>query len=155
MRRARKWLVFLGALLVATATFAADRTYVNPRFGTTITFNDAIFTVMDPAPDNGDGARWRAPDGGELAVWGQNNVLDFTPETLADFVSEGIAEVTFRKVGARWMVVSGFAGDRIIYHRAEFGSRGVIHSMELRYPASLRKHYDLLAGRIAESLIGP
>ena len=47
------------------------------------------------------------------------------------------------------------AGGKIVYHRAEFGSRGVIHSMEMRYPADLRRHYDLMASRIADSLIGP
>ena len=145
----------VAALFVTTLAIAADRTYSNPRFGTTVTYNAAIFTTMDAPSENGDGARWRASDGAELAVWGQNNVLDFTPESLADFIANDIAEVTYRKVGARWMVVSGLVGNQIIYHRAEFGSRGVIHTMEMRYPSDLRKHYDLLAGRIADSLIGP
>ena len=155
MRRLQLLLWIIAALVFTPQVLAADRTYVNPRFGTTITFNAAVFTTMDLPSENGDGARWRAPDGAELAVWGQNNVLDFTPSSLADFVAKDLAEVTYRKVGARWMVVSGCADGKIIYHRAEFGSQSVIHSMELRYPSDLRKHYDLLAGRIAESLIGP
>jgi hypothetical protein len=146
--------VFVLSGLVAGA-HAGERTYVNPRFGTTITFPDAVFTNQDPAPENGDGARWRAADGAELAVWGQNNVFNSTPESLADEVAAAIGKVTYRKIGARWMVVSGYDGDIVVYHRAEIGSDDVIHSMELRYPANLSKHYDVLAGKIADSLIGP
>jgi hypothetical protein len=153
---ARRTLCILVWLIAAAnASQAADRTYVNPRFGTTITYPDAIFTSQDPEPENGDGARWRAADGAELAVWGQNNVLDSTPASLADEIAGTIEMVTYRKVGARWMVVSGFDGDIVVYHRAEIGSDDVIHSFEMRYPASLSKHYDALAGKIADSLIGP
>jgi hypothetical protein len=148
-------LALLTGLSAVSGAAASDYTYANPRFGTTITFPDSIFTKIDPEPENGDGARWRAEDGGELAVWGGYNTLDFTPETLADFIAKDIENVTYRKVGARWMVVSGLDGGTIVYHRAEFGSGGVIHSMELRYPAALAKHYDALAGKIADSLIGP
>ena len=148
-------LTLLASLTSGSSALASDYTYSNPRFGTTITFPDSIFTKADPAPENGDGARWRAEDGGELAVWGGYNTLDFTPTTLADFIAKDIEMVTYRKVGARWMVVSGYDGENIVYHRAEFGSQGVIHSMELRYPSSLAEHYNRLAGRIADSLIGP
>ncbi len=148
-------LVFLTVLTSGWSASASDYTYSNPRFGTTITFPDSIFTGSDPEPENGDGKRWRAADGGELAVWGEYNALDFTPTSLADFIAKDIDTVTYRKVGARWMVVSGFDGDVIVYRRAEFGSQGVIHSMELRYPSALSTHYDRLAGKIADSLIGP
>jgi hypothetical protein len=141
--------------LTATTAFAANRTYVNPRFGTTITYPDAIFTKTDPDPENGDGRKWSAPDGATLTVRGQNNTLDFNPSSIADFIAKDIDEVTYRKVGSRWMVVSGFDNGAIVYHRAEFGSGGVVHSMELRYPVSVRKHYDRLSGIIAEGLIGP
>ena len=147
--------VFALAIAAAIPVTAAERTYVNPRFGTTITFNDSVFTTMQPEPDNGDGASWLAPDGGRLLVWGQNNVLDFTPTTLADDVAGGLDQETYRKVGSRWMVVSGYDEGEIVYHRAEFGDRDVIHSMEMRYPADLAKHYDRLASRMADSLIGP
>ncbi len=155
MRTLAILLMSLVCLFGTTAAYASDKTYMNPRFGTTITFPDAIFTSQYPEPENGDGARWRAADGAELAVWGQNNVLDSTPDSLADDVAATLDKVTYRKVGARWMVVSGYEGNIIVYHRSEIGSGDVIHAMELRYPASLSKHYDVLAGKIADSLIGP
>lgn len=146
---------FLAFIFTATAGFAADKTYVNPRFGTTITFPAEIFSKAEPKPENGDGQRWSAPDGATLAVWGQYNALDDTPDTLADSVSQSIPKVTYRKVGSNWMVVSGFDGEVIVYHRSEFSRSATIHAMELRYPVALAKHYDRLAGRIADSLIGP
>ena len=142
-------------LTLAAPAFAADRTYVNPRFGTTVTFPGEVFPKSEPAPENGDGQRWSSPDGASLAVWGQYNVLDETPDTLADSVGQTIAKVTYRKVGSNWMVVSGFDAEMIVYHRGEISRSGTIHSMELRYPAALAKHYDRLASRIADSLIGP
>jgi hypothetical protein len=149
--------LFILVLLIAaaTASLAADKTYVNPRFGTTITYPDAIFTKVEPDSVNGSGRKWSAPDDASLAIWGQNNTLDFTPESIADFIAKEIDEVTYRKVGSRWMVVSGFDNGAVVYHRAEFGSGGVIHSMELRYATDLRQRYDRLAGIIADSLIGP
>jgi hypothetical protein len=147
-------IAMIFTLGVPSAT-AADKTYVNPRFGTTITFPDTIFTQSEPDAANGDGRKWTTPDGATLSVWGQNNVVDFTPMSIADFVAKDIDEVTYRKVGSRWMVISGIDNGLIVYHRAEFGSRGVFHSMELRYTAETRQHYDRLAGTIADSLIGP
>jgi hypothetical protein len=154
----KHFILGLIAVFVALSmpiAWAANRTYVNPRFGTTLTYPDAIFTQIAPDAISGDGRTWTAVDGATLTVWGQNNVLDFTPTSIADFIAQDIDEVTYRKVGSKWMVVSGFDNGAIVYHRAEFGSAGVIHSMELRYAANLRQHYDRLAGIIAESLIGP
>jgi hypothetical protein len=155
MKRIFLSLMILFLALGMSIAWAGNRTYVNPRFGTTITYPDAIFTQPLPDPANGDGRTWTSSDSASLSVWGQNNVLDFTPTSIADFIAKDIDEVTYRKVGSKWMVVSGFDDGAIVYHRAEFGSAGVIHSMELRYPASLRQHYDHLAGIIADSLIGP
>ena len=142
-------------VMLATHAFAAEKTYVNSRFGTTITFPSEIFPTTEPASENGDGQKWTSPDGATLSVWGQYNVLDDTPDTLADTVSQSIPKVTYRKVGSRWMVVSGFDENMIVYHRGEISRSGTIHSMELRYPAILATHYDRLASRIADSLIGP
>jgi hypothetical protein len=151
------WHIAISFLLIfgSQSAFASDKTYVNERFGTTITFPIEVFATQDAPPENGDGARFMAADGALLAIWGQNNALDYSPTELADLIAADIDEVTYRSVGARWLVVSGFDDKAIVYHRAEFGANGVIHTMELHYPIALRKQYDRLAGKIADSLIGP
>ena len=62
---------FLAVLLVVLGTAAAQAdslTYVNDRFGTTLTFPVDIFDRIDPPPANGDGRRFRSEDGAELAA---------------------------------------------------------------------------------------
>ena len=147
--------VFFATISGFTPANAENKTYVNPRFGTTVSYPDDVFTKAEPAPENGDGITLLSKDGASLRIWGQNNAQDYTPNSLADLVSEDLKKVTYRKVGAKWMVISGVEGTDIIYHRAEFGSQGTIHSFELRYPSALSKHYNRLAEAIADSLIGP
>lgn len=155
MRYLTVFIVFIAITVGFSPAVAGNKTYVNPRFGTTATYPDDVFTKAELAPENGDGITLLSEDGASLRIWGQNNALDFTAGSLADFVSEGLKEVTYRKVGAKWMVISGFEGTDIVYHRAEFGNQGTIHSFELRYPSSLSKHYNRLAEAISDSLIGP
>jgi hypothetical protein len=155
MRRLLFFTVLFASIVGFLPAFAANKTYVNPRFGTTATYPDEVFTKAEPAPENGDGITLLSEDGASLRIWGQNNALDDTPGSLADTIASGLKEVTYRKIGAKWMVISGFEGTVIIYHRSEFGNQGTIHSFELRYPSSLSKHYNRLAESIADSLIGP
>ena len=149
--------VLISGLLAAQAwpAAAADRTYVNPRYGTSVTYPDAVFSVAAQQSENGDGQRWTSPDGAELAVWGQYNALGFTPSEQAEFIAGEIGAESYRKIGPRWTVISGVKDGIIIYHRAEFGADDVIHSMEMRYPEAAKARYDRLVGRIADSLSGP
>jgi len=157
---ARLFAGILLALGAVTATQADSLTYVNDRFGTTLTFPLDIFDRIDPPPANGDGRRFRSEDGAELAAYGQFNTLDQTPETLIEWetgiVAENGGSVTYSASGANWAVVSGKQGDEVFYQRHEFSTDGsVIHSMEMRYPALGSARYDRLVGAIADSLEGP
>ena len=144
------------ALLVAAVLPAAAKpfVYTNARFGTSVTFPAEVFTSHADAPENGDGLLWTAPDGASLAIYGSNNALEQTPAQMADFVSEGL-DVTYRKVGRDWLVVSGRDGGDIFYQRIEFGLDGVLHAFLLKYPATAKAKYDPLVRGIAESLNGP
>lgn len=141
--------------IAATQSVAADRTYVDPRFGTTISFPDAIFTPTLPSAANSERKQWTTTDGAILTVWGQNNTLDFNPTSMAELIAKEMDQVTYRKIGSKWVVISGLDNGTIVYHRAEFGSRGTIHAFELRYSAEFRVPYDRLASKISDSLIGP
>ncbi|MGF7005112.1 hypothetical protein [Aminobacter sp. BE322] len=144
----------LVACALASPAIAKPFTYTNARFGTSVTFPDDVFTGQAEPPENGDGMTFLAEDGASLAVYGSNNALEQSPKQLADFVSGG-HDVTYRKVGSNWVVLSGRDGDEIFYHRLELGRRGVIHAFLLKYPASARKKYDALVSPLASSLEGP
>lgn len=148
---------FLSALLIS-APVAAE-TYVNPRFGTAVEFPAEVFAQPQLPPDNGDGQRWRSPDGAELAAFGSYNALEQTP---AGFFAELIAsrrqttKLTYSRVEDRWGVVSGFAGQEVYYEKYVFGEGDeIIHGLILRYPTALKAKYDPLVGPIANSLDGP
>ncbi|MAS04733.1 MAG: hypothetical protein CL534_08575 [Ahrensia sp.] len=154
---------FAGVLLVlgaATAAQADSLTYVNDRFGTTLTFPLDIFDGIDPPPANGDGRRFRSADGAELAAYGRFNALDQTPETLIEWETGLLRQeggvLTYSASGADWAVISGKQDGDIFYRRHEFSKDGsVIHSMDMRYPALASSIYDRLVGEIAGSLEGP
>ncbi|MDG4881527.1 hypothetical protein [Mesorhizobium sp. WSM4884] len=144
--------------IVTTAAVAKPFTYVNARFGTSCTFPDEIFSITEAEPENGDGQQWSAPDGASLTCSGIYNIDNDTPK---GFVADEKAntgpgyEITYNKTGKNWAVLSGIKGDKVFYERRLFGKDGVIRSVWIEYPSSLKAKYDPLTGAIATSLRGP
>lgn len=155
----RAWLSLTMLVGLCATSFADSLTYENSRFGTRATFPADIFDVMDPPPTNGDGRLFRSSDGAELAIYGQFNALDQTPEGLVsdarDNATAGKREITYSRSGKGWAVISGIEDGTVFYERHEFGAGNVIHSMVLSYPETKKSVYDELAGAIAGSLEGP
>ena len=146
------------AAIAATAAIAKPLTYVNARFGTVCIFPDEVFSIREAEPENGDGQQWSTPDGASLTCSGIYNVDDDTPKS---FVADEKAstepgyKVTYSRTGKNWTVLSGTKGDDVFYERRLFGKDGVIRTVWIQYPASLRAKYDPLVGAIAKSLREP
>jgi hypothetical protein len=141
----------LGAILsMSVPASARDITYRNDRFGTTATFPSEAFAEALPEPTNGDGRAWRSSNGAELFIYARANAGRETPASIIrDRASDDT--VTYRKAGNGWVVVSGYRDGKIFYERYIFRG-GVIHSVAIRYPPSLRKTYDRLVGPITKTL---
>ncbi|TGQ72623.1 hypothetical protein EN829_009050 [Mesorhizobium sp. M00.F.Ca.ET.186.01.1.1] len=157
MKRHRSIFIFFAAF-VATSAVAAPFTYVNARFGTVCTFPDEIFNDRQPEPDNGDGQQWLSADGASLTCSGILNVDNDTPKgfVAAEKAStEPNYTVTYSKTGKNWAVVSGLKGGNIFYERRLFGKDGVIRTVWIEYPPTVKSKYDPLVGAIASSLKGP
>ena len=151
------WIVAFATVVPASAV-ADPFTYVNERFGTTVTFPGEIFSNAMRPPDNGDGMTWLASDGASLAVYGSNNALEHTPRDIVDEAksrNEAGYELTYHHAGPDWVVLSGHENGLVFYHRLEFGSDDIIHGLLVKYPRSLKAIYDPLVGPIARSLDGP
>jgi hypothetical protein len=154
MKRRQAVLVFV-ATLAAMPAIAAPSTYVNERFGTVCTFPDEIFTDRQPEPENGDGQVWLSADGASLTCSGIFNVDNDTPKS---FVADEKASkepgytVTYSKTGKGWAVLSGMKDGKIFYERRVFGRDGVIRTVWIDYPPSMKAKYDPLVGAIAGSL---
>ncbi len=114
------WLV----LLTGQAR-AADDCYVNARFGFELCF-PAGSLVGQGESENGDGQRFLSPDGQiELLAWGGHNALD---QTLAQAFAEAKAasglKATYTACKHDWFVVSGIAGQNILYRKTWLLSLG-------------------------------
>lgn len=138
---------------------AADTlTYTNARFGTHITFPAELFETREEPPVNGDGMTWTSGDEGSLGVFGSYNIMDLS---VADYLTQLLEfrppddEVTYKRSGKDWVVISGTQGPRTFYERHEFGADGTIHSVILTYPQARQAKYNPLVGPIANSLGGP
>jgi hypothetical protein len=148
----------LAACLIVQPAAAEPRTYVNERFGTSVTFPAEIFVDHEEPPANGDGLTFISRDGASLAVFGMYNSLDDTPASLADRLSTDNGpsyKLTYRRVGDDWIVLSGRDEGLVFYDRYEFSRDDIIHGMSLRYPVDLKLRYDRLASEIAATLSGP
>ena len=156
MHRDRTVLAAMISVAIVAPALAAQATYVNPRFGTSIVYPAEIFTQRMNPSENGDGQSWQAPDGGTLLVFGQYNIDDDTPKSLAKKVAgyEG-RKTTYSKTGRDWVVVSGIETGSVFYERYEFGRQDVLHTVVIGYPVDLKSKYDKVAARIAASLQGP
>ncbi|KUM24715.1 hypothetical protein AU467_06310 [Mesorhizobium loti] len=152
--------IVLSSLLavVATTAIAKPFTYVNARFAAACTFPGEIFNITEAEPENGDGQQWSAPDGASLTCSGIYNIDNDTPKTFVagEKANAGPGyKVTYTKTGKNWAVLSGVKGDKVFYERRLFGTDGVIRSVWIEYPSSLKAKYDPLTGAIAASLRGP
>ena len=150
--------ILIALLLSASAAMAADFTYVNDRFGTSVRFPADVFSDEQPPPENGDGRTWLSTDGASLAVYGSNNALEQTPESLeadAKARTEPDYKLTYSRAGDDWVVLSGTEGGLVFYERLEFGADDVIHGLLIKYRPESKAKYDPLVGPIAASLSGP
>ncbi|MER9302232.1 hypothetical protein NKJ06_29890 [Mesorhizobium sp. M0293] len=157
MQRRSSFLAFVTAI-AATSAVAAPFTYVNERFGTVCTFPDDVFTDRQPEPDNGDGQVWLTADGASLICSGILNIDDETPKgfVAAEKASgEAGYKITYSKAGKDWAVLSGLKDGKVFYERRLFGGDGVIRTVRVDYPPTLKSKYDPLVGAIAGSLKGP
>lgn len=158
MKQAIAGLAAVALLWLGSIAAAKDFTYINDRFGTTATFPTDVFNEQMPPPENGDGSTWLTADGASIAIYGSNNALEQTPDSLladARARREAGYQLTYGKAGKDWVVLSGFEGGLVFYHRLEFGADDVIHALLIKYPPTAKAKYDPLVGPIAATLSGP
>ncbi len=123
--------------------------YGNPRFGFWVRYPRSL--KLEPPPENGDGRRFFAADGFQMAVWGGNNVED---DTLASAMStarrEDFTRVTYQTAGRNWFVLSGRKGAKIVYEKVYVG-KGSSNTLSISYPATLKAKYDKVVTTISSS----
>jgi serine/threonine-protein kinase len=122
--------------------------YANPRYGFT-TLLPSSFRAQPP-PDDGDGQAWTSPDGQVvLAVYGTNNVLDYSPEQ-DEAADARLLSVVYVNISGDIVTVSGYKnnGHTIVYQRDVVGP-GSIDTLYWSYPANQKAQWDAAVTRTA------
>ena len=153
-------LAWLAAALSGASADARWATYVNDRFGTSLSYPADVF-VMQPPPANDDGRTLVAADGAKILVFGGYNVADDTlASKRASLIGPDYALTTYNATGKNWFVVSGRRSiggvDSIFYEKYIVSTASdTIHSLMVTYPTKLKARYDPIVDRLAASFAGP
>jgi hypothetical protein len=127
-------------------------TYSNPRFGTTVDYPADLFAVAEQPSENGDGQVFHTADGrAELMVYGTNNIDHERPEVYVPR-HVNLADVSYKKMGSDFYVVSGTRGATIFYERCNFPNDDVLNCFSISYPATEKAAWDAIVTRISRSL---
>ena len=153
-------LVWLAAAVWGVSADERWTTYVNDRFGTSLTYPADVF-IMQPPPENDDGRTLVAFNGAKILVFGGYNVArDTLASKRASLTGGAYARITYNAAGKNWFVVSGHRTidgvDSIFYEKYIVSTASdTIHSLIVTYPAKAKTGYDPIVDRIAASFAGP
>ena len=85
-----------------------------------------------------------------MTVSGINNVSADTLESEMLLQGGSLDEITYRKKGKNWFVLSGFKGDDVLYLKTFIGSGSINHPY-VRYPSGDKTLYDGIVVKISHS----
>ncbi|MFT8782730.1 hypothetical protein [Acetobacter syzygii] len=134
--------------------------YANVRFQYQICYPSRLLKPLGES-DNSDGQRFLASDGGELAVFGWNNISGFAhgkdelEASLSEAVEQAISalkgsegEVTYKVIKKKWAVFSGDDGQKKEFYAKIIQRDDQFISFEITYPSSRHVEYQ----KVVESI---
>ncbi len=132
------------------------RIYENPRFGFKFTYPSHFF-APEPEPENANGHRFFSIGAeANISTWGSNNQLNLNPRSYFKWLRDDVEvvdNVTYKRIAKDWVVISGFKGDMVYYEKTIFTCNfQQMTSISMSYPASLKKDFDRMLGKITKSL---
>jgi hypothetical protein len=160
MLRAAAALAWLAAAICGASADERWTTYVNDRFGTSLSYPADVF-VAQPPPENDDGRTLVAFDGAKILVFGGYNVDNETlASKRASLTGPDYARTSYNATGKNWFVVSGHRAigglDSIFYEKYIVSAASeTIHSLIVTYPAKSNARYGPIVDRLAASFTGP
>ena len=85
-----------------------------------------------------------------MTVSGINNVSADTLESEMKRQDGSLDQITYRKNGKNWFVLSGFKGEDVLYLKTFIGTDSINH-LYIRYPSRDKSLYDGLVVKISHS----
>jgi hypothetical protein len=149
-------LLLFGAHQAAQAAPSQDWTeYRNDKFGFSLEYPAGVF-VVERTAEAGDGQVFVARDANaRLLVGALVNDSGFTPGTYQDYIarrSYGEYQISYRRLGGYWFVLSGERQGTIFYEKVIFSCGGrVINSFAMIYPAERRDVFDPIVEQVEKT----
>jgi hypothetical protein len=132
--------------------------YVEPRFGTSVSYPAGVFSQEGGAPPEGTGEGFRTPDGrARLFVYSLPNDDRATPRSYVDrHLVADKRSLDYSRVTDRFFAISGVHDGQVFYSRCNFAQRADprIHCVYLYYPERETRGWDAIVTRISRSLDG-
>ena len=128
------------------------RTYLGPRYGTSVDFPGAIF-VPAGRPDKGVGQRFKSTDGrASLSIYALGNETGEGPAGyLERNLRVGKSAIQYKRIARSFFAISMERNGLVYYSRCNFASRS-IHCFDLEYPQEDKQAWDSIVTRISLSL---
>jgi len=149
------FLVFLVIVNCALAQTSYNQ-YCNARFGFCVSY-PSTFKGQGES-DNGDGQEFISADGkSSLLVYRDGREAIYESETecrtqsyLSDITSDEAKQVTYKKKGDNFYVVSGYQGSMIFYQKTIFTEQGMMTAV-FTYPTAQKAKYDAYCAKLFET----
>jgi hypothetical protein len=130
--------------------------YCNARFGFCISY--PINFKAQGESDNGDGQEFISMDGkSSILVYRDGREVMYESDSecknqsfLTDVTSDETKKVTYKKMGDRFYVVSGYEGSSIFYQKTIFTNEGMMTAI-FTYPTSQKGKYDSYCVKVFET----
>lgn len=127
--------------------------YANARYAYAICYPADLLDPQREA-DNGDGRVFQGRAGVSLRVFGHYNAAEQSmaaaiASDAAAYGREGVA-ISYKASRAGWYVLSGKAGDMIVYRRTIAASDDRRLTFELRYPAAQATVWNPVVARLGK-----
>jgi hypothetical protein len=144
-----------GTITAAAQGFARTEevaTYLNKRYGFTLSYPTARFTPQEPLSE--EGRVWVSHDGNaKLLAGALPNADAMSLDAYRAFLlkeSYAGAEVDYAPMRDTWFVLSGTRDGTMFYERVTFTCGGRrINSWAMLYPAAEREIYDRIVEQVA------
>jgi hypothetical protein len=151
-----RWAFALGCFVVlsmASVAAASDRAWTNfaNDLGTSVQYPRYVFQV---GKGNGRERLFTTADGrAQLRIYAIRNERGESPTRyLKRMFVKGRDRLTYDRVASNFFAISAPDRGRVLYRRCNFSNAGIIHCIDLRYPAREKRAWDAVVTRISLSL---
>ena len=145
--------------LLAANSLSAQTTYnqyCNARFGFCVSY-PSTFKAQGES-DNGDGQEFISSDRkASLLVYrdGRDAIYESEAECksqsyLSDITPDETKQITYKKKGEKFYVLSGYQGAMIFYQKTIFTEQGMMTAV-FTYPSSQKAKYDAFCSKVFDS----